>query len=97
MKKIKVKTLSEELQSFFDNNPEKYAKISMLQSWPAIAGPQLSDVTELKSTTDGVLTVFTTSASAKSLLLMRKEQIIRDFNKMFPDAKINRILITKRA
>ena len=97
MKKIKVKTLSEELQSFFDNNPEKYAKISMLQAWPAIAGPQLSAVTELKSTTDGVLTVFTTSASAKSLLLMRKEQIIRDFNKMFPEAKINRILITKRA
>lgn len=97
MAKIKVKTLSEELREIFAENPEAMAKINMIKSWPIVVGPQLSAVTELVSATDGVLEVFVNSPASKSLLLLKKEQIISKFNKMFPDAKIKRILIVKRA
>ena len=97
MAKIKVKTLSEELREIFSENPETLEKINMLKAWPVIVGPQLSAVSELISATDGVLGVFVNSPASKSLLLLKKEQIISKFNKMFPDAKIKRIQIVKRA
>ena len=96
MAKIKVKTLSDELYSILSENPETLAKIERRPAWPIVAGPQLSAITELVSTTDGVMKIFTDSASAKSLLTMRKAVIISEFNKMFPDAKIKRLQIVKR-
>ena len=96
MKKIKIKTLSEELEELFADNPETWEKIESLKAWSIIAGPQLSAVTELVDATDSVLRIFANSPSAKSLLLMRKERIIEDYNKMFPKAKIKRIQIVKR-
>lgn len=96
MAKITVKTLSEELDLYFSENSENMERVRMLKAWPAVAGPQLSATTSLVSTTGGVLRVSVQSSSAKTLLLMRKEQIVREFNKIFPEAKINKIQIVKR-
>lgn len=72
--------------------------VEFFKAWPVIAGIRLSSCTRLISVKDikmGKIYVSASSISAKSLLKMEEKRIIRDWNKIFPSSKINKVVITK--
>ncbi len=92
--KIEVKNLSDEieiiLKSFGKNDIELY------KIWPVIAGPSLAAVTHLHSFKNGTLYIETTSSSAKGLLMLEKQRILRNYNEKFPELQIKSLALTKR-
>lgn len=93
---MKEKNLWDAMEEFFreydiDLSFEKY-----FSSWSVIAGPRLSSCTRLTSLKDldrGRISVTPVSLSAKSLLRIEEKNVIRRWNDIFPDKKIEKITV----
>lgn len=95
--KISDHTLRKDLDEYFEKYKIDKSNANAYKAWPMISGAQLSAVTELKSIKDGVLKVFTLSSSAKNLLLLKKNKIIKDYNEMYPNLNIVDLEVSKRS
>ena len=94
--KIPDHTLRAELDNILKNIHYDPQRVMLYKYWPVAAGPQLSAVTDLKSIKDGVLKVASTSSSAKSLLLLKKKNIISKYQEKFPEMEIVDLEVLKR-
>ena len=95
--KIDDHTLRKDIDNYFDTYKIDKSKALAYKAWAMISGPQLSSVTELRSIKNGVLKVYTLSSSAKNLLLLRKNKIIKGYNDMYPKLNIVDLEIVKRS
>lgn len=89
-------TLSDMLKSVIGENERFSQSLKVYQSWPLIVGAELSAVTAIKSIKNNVLTVKTTSSSAKNIVIMRKKEIMDSLNESFPFLDIKNIKVTTR-
>lgn len=72
-------------------------RYKFFNSWPVIAGVKLSSCTKLNKVelSKKKIYVSASSLSSKSLLIMEKNRIIKDWNNMFPNNQIKDILVVK--
>lgn len=100
MTKIPDHTLKSDLDNILKDITSKVVKSDDLiafRFWPVACGAQLSAVTTLRRIDEGVLKVSTTSSSAKTLLLLKKNEIIGKYQENYPDLHIVDLQIVKRS
>ena len=91
------KTLWNGIEEYLKSNNIDFSRQKYFSSWPVIAGIRLSSCTRLDSMElkKGRIYVKANSLSSRSLLMMERTRIIRDWNTMFPDANIKEIVVVK--
>lgn len=91
------KTLWTGIKEYLESNNIDFSRQKYFSSWPVIAGVRLSSCTRLDSIDlkKERIYVKANSLSSRSLLTMEKARIIKDWNTMFPDARIKEIVIPK--
>lgn len=91
------KTLWNGIEEYLKSNNIDFSRQKYFASWPVISGIKLSSCTKLDSFDSKKQRIFVkaNSLSSRSLLFMEKARIIRDWNTMFPNAKIKEIVIMK--
>ena len=89
-----VKKISELLSEYMQN-AEINSAARYHREWPIIAGERLRKVTSFSSFDDHTISVYVKGAAARSLLMLEKERILRDFNKRYSDVFADDIRIVR--
>ena len=93
---MKEKNLWDAMEEFFSEYDIDLSFERYFSSWAVIAGPRLSSCTRISSLKEldrGRISVTPVSLSAKSLLKMEEKNIIKRWNDIFPDKKIEKITV----
>ncbi len=93
---IKDKSLWEALVESLKENNIDMSYFEYYKAWPVIAGPRLSASLKLTSTKNldkKTIHVTPSSISVRSLLKLEEKGIIKRWNDMFPDKKIEKIIV----
>lgn len=92
------KTIWDGVMEYFQEANIDINRRRFYEAWPVIAGIHLSSCTQLMKvrTEEGKIYVKANSLSARSLLMMERKRILVDWNKMFPDAEIKEVVVSKR-
>ena len=91
------KTLWNGIEEYLISNNIDFSRQKFFSSWPVIAGVRLSSCTKLDSVDlkKSRIYVKANSLSSRSLLIMDKSRIIRDWYTMFPNAHIKEVVVMK--
>lgn len=94
---VEEKTLWNGIEEYLKSNNIDFSRQKYFSSWPVIAGVRLSSCTRLDSfdLKKGKIYVKANSLSSRSLLIMEKTRIIKDWNSFFKDAPIKEIVVVK--
>ena len=94
---VEEKTLWNGIEEYLKSNNIDFSRQKYFSSWPVIAGVRLSSCTKLDSfdSKKGKIYVKANSLSSRSLLIMEKARIIKDWNSFFKDAPIKEIVVVK--
>lgn len=94
---VEEKTLWNGIEEYLKSNNIDFSRQKYFSSWPVIAGVRLSSCTKLDSfdLKKGKIYVKANSLSSRSLLIMEKARIIKDWNSFFKDAPIKEIVVVK--
>lgn len=94
---VEEKTLWNGIEEYLKSNNIDFSRQKYFSSWPVIAGVRLSSCTKLDSfdLKKGRIYVKANSLSSRSLLIMEKTRIIKDWNSFFNDAPIKEIVVVK--
>ena len=94
---VEEKTLWNGIEEYLKSNNIDFSRQKYFSSWPVIAGVRLSSCTKLDSfdLKKGKIYVKANSLSSRSLLIMEKTRIIKDWNYFFKDAPIKEIVVVK--
>ncbi|MBQ0071470.1 MAG: DUF721 domain-containing protein [Spirochaetales bacterium] len=92
------KTIWDGVMEYFQEAKIDVNRHRFYEAWPIVAGFQLSSCTQLMKVRpeEGKIYVKANSLSARSLLMMERKRILVDWNKMFPDAEIKEVVVSKR-
>lgn len=93
---VKVKNLWDAVEEFLKESNIDLSYVDYYKAWPVISGMNLSSCTKLTSLKDlekKKIYVSATSLSAKSLLKLEERNVIKRWNEIFPDKKIDKIVI----
>lgn len=93
---IKEKDLWEALEESFRKNNIDLSYFEYYKAWPVIAGPKLSSslkLTSIKNLDKKTIHVTPSSISVRSLLKLEEGNILKRWNDMFPDKKIEKIIV----
>lgn len=92
------KNLWEALKECFPDIGLTEENIKCRMAWPVIAGPRLSACTSLMriDAKKRRIVVKPDSISSRSLLIMEKERIRNDWNRMLPDVPIDVVAVSMR-
>ena len=82
---VEEKTLWNGIEEYLKSNNIDFSRQKYFSSWPVIAGVRLSSCTKLDSfdLKKGKIYVKANSLSSRSLLIMEKTRIIKDWNSFF--------------
>ena len=91
------KTLWNGIEEYLISNNIDFSHQKFFSSWSVIAGVRLSSCTRLDSVDlkKSRIYVKANSLSSRSLLVMDKSRIIREWNTMFPNAHIKEVVVLK--
>ena len=94
---VEEKTLWNGIEEYLKSNNIDFSRQKYFSSWPVIAGVRLSSCTKSDSfdLKKGRIYVKANSLSSRSLLIMEKTRIIKDWNSFFKDATIKEIVVVK--
>lgn len=92
--KIEVKNLSDEIEIIMKSLGKN--DIDLFKAWAVIAGPSLSAVTHFHSFKNNTLYIECSSSSAKGLLMLEKQRILKNYQEKFPELQIKSLALTKR-
>ena len=94
---VEEKTLWNGIEEYLKSNNIDFSRQKYFSSWPVIAGVRLSSCTKLDSfdLKKGKIYVKANSLSSRSLLLMEKTRIIKDWNSFFFFSLIKEIVVVK--
>ena len=94
---VEEKTLWNGIEEYLKSNNIDFSRQKYFSSWPVIAGVRLSSCTKLDSfdLKKGKIYVKANSLSSRSLLIMEKTRIIKDWNSFFKDTPIKEIVVVK--
>ena len=94
---VEEKTLWNGIEEYLKSNNIDFSRQKYFSSWPVIAGVRLSSCTKLDSfdLKKGKIYVKANSLSSRSLLIMEKTRIIKDWNSFFIYAPIKEIVVMK--
>ena len=94
---VEEKTLWNGIEEYLKSNNIDFSRQKYFSSWPVIAGVRLSSCTKLDSfdLKKGKIYVKANSLSSRSLLIMEKARIIKDWNSFFKNAPIKEIVVVK--
>ena len=94
---VEEKTLWNGIEEYLKSNNIDFSRQKYFSSWPVIAGVRLSSCTKLDSfdLKKGKIYVKANSLSSRSLLIMEKTRIIKDWNSFFKDVPIKEIVVVK--
>ena len=94
---VEEKTLWNGIEEYLKSNNIDFSRQKYFSSWPVIAGVRLSSCTKLDSfdLKKGKIYVKANSLSSRSLLIMEKTRIIKDWNSFFKDDPIKEIVVVK--
>ncbi len=93
---VKEKNLWEAVEEFLKESNIDLSYIDYYKAWPVISGINLSSCTKLSSLKDiekKKIYVEAQSLSAKSLLKLEEKNVIKRWNDMFPNKKIEKIVV----
>lgn len=93
---MQEKNLWDAMEEFFKEYNIDLSFERYFSSWSVVAGPRLASCTRLSSLRDldkGRISVTPVSLSAKSLLKMEEKNVIKRWNDLFPDKKIEKITV----
>lgn len=93
---VKEKNLWEAVEEFLKENNLDISYVEYYKAWPVISGARLSSATKIASLRDldrKKIYVTPSSLSVKSLLKLEEKSIIKRWNEMFPEKKIEKIVV----
>lgn len=93
---VKDKNLWEAMEEFFIENKLDLSYVEYYKAWPVISGVRLSSSTKLTSLRDldkKKIYITPSSTSVKTLIKIDEINIIKRWNSMFPDKKIEKIVV----
>ncbi len=93
---IKEKSLWEAIEESLKESNIDLSFFIYYKAWPVIAGARLSSslkLTSIKNLDKKTIHVTPSSISVRSLLKLEEKGIIKRWNDMFPDKKIEKIIV----
>ena len=84
------------LVSAYMENLVRTPSVRYYREWPAIAGPSLRRLTEFARLDGSRIMIYAEGSSARNLVLLEKRRLLRDFNRRFPEAGADDIVIIRK-